>query len=61
MREIDDYEIICPNCSKMFLADTDEDILCEECWNNYINRQINSQDWIRLTKEYIEILLDNKN
>lgn len=55
---IDDFEIICPNCSKSFLSEDSDDILCEECWKSYLKNQFRAQNYIRLTDEYLNSLLE---
>lgn len=58
---IDDFEIVCPNCSRKFLTEDQDTILCDECWESYLENQYRAQNFIRLTKEYITSLLEDKN
>ena len=50
-------ELICQNCGRAYFNEDNDMVLCQECWNTYLENQLKETISIRLTKEYVDSFL----
>ena len=54
------FENVCVDCGELFYTDDENMTYCSKCWTKYVNKQLNLQTYIRLTKEYISLFTEEE-